>query len=198
MITIPLLHKLSSVSSGTVLRVCLILSLVFHVLFVFAFRNAFSWYRPDADLRTFRVELIRPPVEDMEKDDLSDGEMEKVMEKETSTPNEGEETISLNTEDERYVTYARVIKESILRHWSYPVPARENLIEGRLLVLFSLNPGGNLIDINVLHGSGYEILDQEAQRAVRAASPFPPFPSHVNVARLNIKADFDYRIAGKR
>lgn len=180
------------------MRVCVILSLLFHLLFVFAFKNAFSWYRPDTELRTFRVELIRPPVEDMEKDDLSDGEMEKILEKDSSTPEGSEETISLNTEDKRYMTYARVIKESILRHWRYPLPARENLIEGRLLVLFSLNPGGNLIAFSVLNGSGCEILDQEAQRAVRAAGPFPPFPSHVKVTRLNIKADFDYRIAARR
>jgi TonB family protein len=53
-------------------------------------------------------------------------------------------------------------------------------------------------EIRVAESSGHQILDAEATRAVRSAAPFPPFPNHVTVARLNIKASFDYRIKAKK
>ncbi|MGD2125656.1 MAG: energy transducer TonB, partial [Desulfobacteraceae bacterium] len=111
---------------------------------------------------------------------------------------ESQDTISLDTKDKRYITYARVIKERISYHWTYPQEAKDNLMEGKLTVLFSLNRGGDLTQINIVIGSGYDILDLEALQAIRGAAPFPPFPEHITVGRLNIKATFDYRITTRR
>ncbi|MBW2015614.1 MAG: TonB family protein [Deltaproteobacteria bacterium] len=194
-IMVPRKNRLDSLSARRVMHLCLMVSSAVHLFLVIVFKNAFPLYWPDTELRTYRVELIRPPVEGLEKADLSDGELKKLL---NPPPDSDEDTISLNTEDERYVTYARVIKKRILRRWHYPIEAKENLIEGRLLLLFRLNRNGHLIGLRVLESSGHQILDREAQRAVKAASPFPPFPSHVRVSRLNIKANFDYRIASHR
>ena len=182
-----------------IMRICLGVSLVLHVSFVLAFPKAFPWAWQEAEeLRTYQVEFIRPPVEDLEQDDLADGEMGKAREKDTPIPEDSQDTISLDTQDKRYVSYARIIKESIMGQWGYPPEARENLIEGKLMVVFSLSRNGHLTGIQIVRSSGHSILDDEALRAIRTAAPFPSFPDNISVARLNIKANIDYRITARR
>lgn len=190
-------NRLPFLQSGTIMRICLVVSFVIHILFVLTFRQAFPWAWPEEELRTYTVEFIRPPVDDLEQDDLSDGEMGRNEKNESPDHAQSQDTISLDTLDKRYVSYTRVIKTSIMREWTYPPLAKENLIEGKLLLMFSLKKTGEMVGIRILTGSGHRILDDEAVRAVRAASPFPPFPDHITVGRLNIKADIDYRITAR-
>jgi protein TonB len=85
-----------------------------------------------------------------------------------------------------------------MAHWRYPQQARSSLLEGRLLVIFSLNKEGSLTRLDISESSGHEILDREAAGAIRDASPFPPFPEHITVTRLNVRASFDYQLKAKR
>ena len=195
---IPLSWRSRTSSSGMIMRICLLLSILFHVTLLLSFQDAFPLYTDSEDLRTYEVELLRPPVEDMDRQDKADTDLEKIKEEPKSVPEETEETISLDTDDKRYVTYFQVIKERIAAHWSYPQEARNKLLEGRLLVVFSLNKEGSLTRLDIRESSGYDLLDQEAARAIRNASPFPSFPQHITAGRLNIEATFDYRIAAKR
>ncbi len=184
--------------SRTILRISVLVSLLLHAMLLFTFRNAFSSYWAREDLRLYNVELIRPPIEDMDNEEKADADVAKARQEEKPPPSEeSQDTISLDTTDKRYVDYARVIKERIMAQWKYPREARENLVEGKLLVLFSLSRQGNMTEIKVTESSGHEILDREAARAISGAAPFPPFPEHVTVKRLNVKARFDYRIKAK-
>jgi TonB family protein len=194
---IPLSWK-NKTSSGMIMRICLMLSILFHVVLLLSFQDAFPLYTDPEDLRTYEVELLRPPVEDMDRQEKADADIEKLKEEPKPASEETQETISLDTDDKRYVTYARVIKERIMAHWSYPQEARNNLLEGRLLVVFSLNKQGSLTRLDIRESSGYDILDREAARAIRNASPFPSFPEHIAVSRLNVQASFDYYITAKR
>lgn len=188
----------SPFDSRVVIRYALVISFILHVILSFAFQrflpSPWSWEK----LRSYKVELIRTPVEDMDRPGSSDAEIARL--KEHSDPIDGRdvETISLDTEDKRYTSYARVIKERILRRWAYPPEAKKDLIQGRVLAIFSLGRDGKMIQVVIAGSSGYEILDGEVIRAIRSADPFPPFPEHVTVKRLNIKALFDYRFTTKK
>lgn len=184
--------------SGSVLRISLILSLFFHVIAILALQEAFPVHWAAEELRTFRVDLIRPPVEDINPEELSPPDVSRPEEEPKPPPSLDQDTISLDTKDERYVTYAKLIKERIGFHWKYPPEAMETLLEGKLMVIFVLARQGEVIQIKITKNSGYEILDNEAIRAVTAAAPFPPFPEHIRVSRLNIKASFDYRLTLKK
>jgi TonB family protein len=184
-------------SPGLIMKISLTISFLLHLVLILGLRNAFPLYPDSEDLRTYMVELIRPPVEDMDRQEKADGDIDKPKDKAKPVPEETQETISLDTNDKRYVTYARVIKERIMMHWSYPPEAKKNLVEGRLLVLFSLNREGALTRLDITKSSGYGILDQEAAKAIRNASPFPSFPEHITVSRLNVRATFDYCITTK-
>jgi len=183
-----------------ILRICLIVSLVFHAVIVLTLQNAFPTYLAGEDLRIYRVELIRPPVDDLDLAEKPDTDISKPEEPAPAqTPSEdSQETISLDTDDKRYVTYAQAIKERIAGQWKYPQEARKKKLEGRLVALFSLNREGTLTRLDITKSSGHEVLDREAERAIRSAAPFPPFPSTVTVSRLNINVSFDYTLTRKK
>jgi TonB family protein len=183
-----------------ILRTCLILSLAFHAVMVLALQNAIPTYLAGEDLRIYRVELLRPPVDDMdltEKPDTDISKPEEPVASKTSSE-ETQDTISLDTNDKRYVTYAQAIKERIAGQWKYPQEARRKKLEGRLVALFSLDREGALTRMDITKSSGHEVLDREAERAVRSAAPFPPFPSTITVSRLNINVSFDYTLSKKK
>jgi TonB family protein len=191
------LNNTSLFQSGAVMRISLVFSLLFHAIMIFALQEAFPLHWHVEELRTYRVDLIRPPTEDMDPEELSAPDISRT-EQEPKPPPLDQDTISLDTKDERYVTYAKLIKERIGFHWKYPPDALERLLEGKLMVVFSLARKGEVIQIQLMKNSGYKILDKEAIRAIRAASPFPPFPGHISVSRLNIRASFDYRLTAKK
>ncbi len=177
------------------LKGALILSVGVHVAALLGFQQAFPSFLSPERVKLYRLELIRPPVEDLQEDAASQDKSSGLREAPPPEPEAPlEDTISLNTKDRRYVDYARVIKNRLLEHWSYPAQARTHLLEGRLLLVFTLSKGGNMTSIRILDPSGHAILDEEACRAVRSASPFPAFPEHIRVQRLNIRAAFDYRL----
>jgi TonB family protein len=134
--------------------------------------RAFSSLWAREDLRVYKIELIRPPVEEIDAEREADADLAKsTREEKPPSPEENQDTISLDTTDKRYVDYARAIKEQILSRWKYPTEAKDNLIEGKLLVVFSLGMHGEMKEIRVAEPSGHQILDAEATRAIRRA-PF--------------------------
>ena len=176
------------------MRISLIVSLLFHVCILLGIQEAFPINWVIKPLRTYRVELIRPPMEALDDEKTSGADLARIKSQKKTPPEKTEDTISLDTKDERYISYARVIKEKLMRHWTYPRQAWEKLIEGKVLVLFTLNRQGHLREIKLLQPSAYDILNGETTRVIRAAAPFPPFPGAVTVTRLNIKANFAYRL----
>lgn len=185
-------------SPAGVMKICLAISFLFHTFLLMGFQKAFPslWVNPE--LRTYKVEIIRPPTEDLDKEDIL-GSVADSLEHEKDTVTEDSDTISLDTKDERYLSYAGMIKTKILRHWNYPDKAKLSLLEGEVMVIFSLVRDGKMTNINIESGSGYEILDNEVLRAINACVPFPAFPESINVDRLNIRANFAYRLSsGKR
>ena len=183
-----------------ILRICVIVSLAFHAVMVLTLQSAFPTYLTGEDLRIYRVELLRPPVDDMDLIEKPDTDISKPEEPVAPKPSseDSQETISLDTDDKRYVTYAQAIKERIAGQWKYPQEARKKKLEGRLVALFSLNREGTLTRMEISRSSGHEVLDREAERAVRSAAPFPPFPSTITVSRLNINVSFDYTLSKKK
>jgi TonB family protein len=193
--TIRAIHNLLGRDARkAVMRISLGVSLLFHVALVLALQKAFPFRWDVEPIRSYRVELIRPPMDPSATDAAGGTDLAKIRPIPEPAPEETEDTISLDTRDKRYSSYAKVIKSVLMRHWEYPSEARENLIEGKLVILFTLMRSGQLQDLEILVPSGYDILDREAQRAVRSAAPFPPFPASVTVARLHVKARFDYRL----
>ena len=60
---------------------------------------------------------------------------------------------------------------------NYPAEAKAEGIYGRLRVLVSIYPNGQLKEARILSSSGHPVLDQAALNIVDLASPFAPFPT---------------------
>ncbi|MBU2551856.1 MAG: TonB family protein [Proteobacteria bacterium] len=109
-------------------------------------------------------------------------------------PNVLEDTISLESKAPQYVSYLGQVKARIKQYWIFPPAARQKQEAGQLTAFFTLDRGGSLLQVLVEKSSGRPHLDQAALEAVRRAAPYPEFPRHINLDRLNIRAHFDYRI----
>ena len=199
--TTQIINKVSNIlpfGKVDILRICISVSVLLHVIMLLAFQKAFPLHWDIEEYRTYEVELIRAPVEDINPDDTAGSGQTQLDAEKGEDVSSIQDTISLDTKDKRYVSYANVIKGRIAKHWNYPAQAKEYLMEGIVTALFSLSKDGRMTHISILKGSGYEILDQEVIRAITHAAPFPSFPESISVKKLNIEAGFDYRMTKRK
>jgi TonB family protein len=188
---VNIVDYLSNLAGRRIVLAAFFLSVLIHVGALAVLQGIFpgTWFKPK--LRTYKVDLIRPPMEEITK--IKKKESPAVSQIHCEPPEEpSEATISLDTKDSTYIPYTKVLKQRIRSHWIYPLSAQENLIQGSLMIVFRLNSGGNLITCNVVRPSTHEILDKYAVEAIRSANPFPPFPENIKVEFLNINASFAY------
>lgn len=76
---------------------------------------------------------------------------------------------------------ARYMREWINRverigNLNYPDQARRNKLNGTLILDVVVNSKGELIKVDLRKSSGHKILDDAAQRIVKLAAPYSPFP----------------------
>ena len=93
----------------------------------------------------------------------------------------------IDTREEAMLRYQDMIKQRIEAHRRFPRWARERGFEGTVHLSFIVLVDGQAQDINVVHSSGFNILDDEAVSTVRRASPFSPIPPALNLSRLAIE-----------
>ncbi len=107
------------------------------------------------------------------------------------------DTVWLNLERGMLISFFRRFRNQIEGVWNYPLEASLNGIEGILLLKITVARNGNLLDVDLLRGSGSDILDYEAIQAIYRAAPFGPLPKHYPYPDLKINAHFRYQISGK-
>lgn len=105
---------------------------------------------------------------------------------------DNDEAVHLDTKEPKYVSYFTSIKRAIELVWEYPEPALRQGLQGRLILQFTILGNGQLEGARLIRSSGFSVLDQEAVRAVQAASPFHPIPPWIGKNRLDVIASFEY------
>lgn len=85
---------------------------------------------------------------------------------------------------------APVWQTSLMRHLErykrYPSEAQARGEEGVVLLSFSVNRTGHVLDRRILHSSGYLALDQEVMQMIERAQPLPAFPPSMSEDRLDL------------
>ena len=185
-------------SGSGIIKTAFAVSFFSHLLFFLTAQQFIPELWRTGELKTYKVELIRDAVDDIPVEKLQDFEKENSLKKILESDKNSQETISLDTKDERYISYTRVIKKRLSSYWGYPRKAKEQLMEGKSHVLFSLSKDGRLIAVSVTGSSGYELLDQEGVDTIRRAAPFPAFPDSITVGRLNINVTFEYHLTSSK
>lgn len=105
--------------------------------------------------------------------------------------NDGE-AISLDTKESKYADYFTRIKHQIEQVWAYPLEAAKRGVSGELTLRFRISREGNLLGMVLVEGSGSDVLDYAAFKAVKSAVPYYPFPDTIQNESLTILATFVY------
>ncbi len=106
----------------------------------------------------------------------------------------GSKELILNTKEYKYWSYLEKVKRKVESVWQYPEVARERGIGGQLKISFSISRDGNIEHKTLIESSSLKILDDAAMKALRDASPLPPFPKGWDIDKLNIDGTFIYVI----
>jgi periplasmic protein TonB len=68
----------------------------------------------------------------------------------------------------------------------YPSEAQSRGEEGVVLLGFSVDRSGHVLEHRVVHSSGYPALDDEVMSMIERAQPLPPFPSTMTESKLDL------------
>jgi periplasmic protein TonB len=68
----------------------------------------------------------------------------------------------------------------------YPSDAQSRGEEGVVLLGFSVDRTGHVLEHHVVHSSGYPALDQEVMSMIERAQPLPPFPTTMAETKLDL------------
>ncbi len=89
--------------------------------------------------------------------------------------------IGARTQEFRFAQYVEDwrIKVERIGNLNYPEQARQQKIYGSLQLTVSIHADGSVENVEVSRSSGQRLLDAAAQRIVKLASPFAPFPPDI-------------------
>ncbi len=100
--------------------------------------------------------------------------------------------ITFDTKEYKYFGYMQRLREKIEGIWKYPAEAEQRKINGELYIRFTIKKDGGLGAVELVHTSGYKILDDAAIRALRDADPYWPLPDSWDQDSLTVTGHFIY------
>jgi len=115
------------------------------------------------------------------------------------------EPVPLDSKDPRYQRYLDKVRAMIKSKWAYPcvkdtATGRCDYQSAQLIIEFGILKDGQVPYVRVQKPSGFEVYDEHAVNAVKAAAPFPPVPDALTVGGkgIPIVATFSYVLEGNR
>ena len=89
--------------------------------------------------------------------------------------------IGARTEEYRYAQYVEDWRAKVeqIGNLNYPEAARRQKVFGSLLLTVNIRADGSVESVEINKSSGQRILDAAAQKIVRLAAPYAPFPPNI-------------------
>jgi len=119
---------------------------------------------------------------------LTQNEIDELARKGMPEKHLGDDSLTLDTDEFKFMSYNRWLKIKIESVLKYPELAAISGYQGTLYIKFDILKDGSLGSVEVLKSSGFKILDDEAVRAIKAAAPFQPLPDKWGMQRYSIRA----------
>ena len=94
---------------------------------------------------------------------------------------------SSKRESPDFKPYLADVQTRVKRAW-FPPKGYESK---RVTVIFDIHRGGELSNLKLVQGSGVQIADQAALKAVENAAPFRPLPANSSKQEISIQFVFD-------
>lgn len=130
------------------------------------------------------AEPVKVPMQPVAKDTPAPPKVEPVAVKKVepvsfSTP---PPVPKQNIEEEYLDNHLGTIRDTLVKYRKYPMMAVRLKQEGSVRVSFRLKENGSVEDIQILEGSGFEILDQDAIALIeKTAAYFPKPPKTIRI-----------------
>lgn len=87
--------------------------------------------------------------------------------------------------------YALLTRDHIQSRWTSPVDYDStSALKGKIAINYTIRKDGSLEKIHLVHGSGNTEMDKSFIKALKTATPFPPFPEQITSGSITIKANF--------
>ena len=119
---------------------------------------------------------------------LTQADIDKLARKGMPERKPGDNSVTLDTDEFKFISYNRWLKIKVESTLRYPELAARSGMQGVLYIRFDIMKDGSLGNLELLKSSGYKILDDEALRAIRASAPFQALPDDWNMERFSIRA----------
>lgn len=97
-----------------------------------------------------------------------------------SAKNNGTDSVQ-NTQEQFIANHFEYIRKLIMQNLSFPAAAQKMGWYGRLIVSFIIREDGNVEDINIVSGSGHDMLDANVIKAIHKTVPFPKPPEKAKI-----------------
>ena len=119
---------------------------------------------------------------------VTQNDIEELARKGMPAKSPGDDSVTLDTDEFKFISYNRWLKVKVESVLHYPELAALSGYQGTLYILFDIMKDGSLGRLEVLKSSGYKILDDEALRSIRDSAPFQPLPAEWNMDQYSIRA----------
>jgi len=89
--------------------------------------------------------------------------------------------LGARTQEYRFATYVEAWRQKVekIGNLNYPEAAKDQKLYGQLRMTVTIKADGTIEDIDINQSSGHKILDDAAERIVRLAEPYAPFPEDI-------------------
>lgn len=119
---------------------------------------------------------------------LSQNDIDALARKGLPEKKPGDDTVTLNTDEFKYIAYTRWLDLRLNEKLHVPEIAKVEGLSGVVVLRFSILKDGSLGYIEVVKSSGFKILDDSAINAIRDSAPFQTFPDSWGMDRLALYA----------
>jgi len=90
--------------------------------------------------------------------------------------------------------YFRVLRDWLDRHKDYPRLAQRRGEEGTVVLAFTINRYGMVLEHAIVRSSGHTMLDNTVEHLIRRAQPLPAIPPEMNVEVLQVIVPIEFRL----
>ncbi len=89
--------------------------------------------------------------------------------------------IGARTQEYRFAAYVESWRQKVekIGNLNYPEAAKDKGVYGQLRMTVSIKSDGSIDSIEINRSSGHKVLDDAAERIVRMAAPYAPFPEDI-------------------
>jgi len=140
------------------------------------------------------AEVVEPPVENPEPEvETTAADPEAAPPEPALLPTSSEPTAAETDKPFPFAWYLTLIEGRISRHWNPRQLGFRDRAERTCKVHFFIERSGAISRVTLVQGSGVQLFDREALRAVQAAHPLPKLPAKFAARSLGVTFYFTLR-----